>query len=237
MIALLSLLLASLAMGLALRRGWRPLACFSLGTAVLFVGFVAGLALPAAGGVPSGFAAWRRELDVSLTAALGLYRQWGWSEAELARTGRLIRVLFGDAVLGWLLVAAAATLGPAFALLRRAVPGPGGAPVPVRPFSVWQVPDALGWVLVLALGLLIVGTRVPGPFSLAAWNLLVPVGAWYAVGGAAVAAFVLERQKVPRVLRIIMTLTVALLPMLVLFLALVGLFDTWGDWRRLRTLA
>jgi hypothetical protein len=235
MTALLSLLIAFLAMGLALRRGWRPLACFSLGAAVLFGGFAADLLLPGTGGGPAGFTAWRREFDASLDATLVLYRQWGWDEADLQRTARLIRFLFGDAIFGWLAVAAAATAAPAFALLRRAVAGPGGERVAVRAFSAWTVPDALGWALVAALGLLIVGSRVPGPYGVVAWNLLVVLGAWYFLGGLTVAAFLLERQKVPRVLQVLMLLAVALLPMLVLLLALVGLFDTWGDWRRLRT--
>jgi hypothetical protein len=237
MTALLSLLIAFLAMGLALRRGWRPLACFSLGTVVLFGGFTADLLLPGTVGGPTGFTIWRREFDTSLEATLALYRQWGWEEPVLQRTGRLIRFLFGDAIFGWLAVAAAATAGPAFALLRRAVRGPDGERVAVRPFTAWVVPDALGWVLIAALGLLIAGLRLPGPYAPVAWNLLVVLGAWYFLGGLTVAAFLLERQKVPRVLQVMMLLAVAFLPLLVLLLALVGLFDTWGDWRRLRKLA
>ena len=133
-------------------------------------------------------------------------------------------------------MAATATAGFGYGLVRRLVTVPGAGPVPQRSFGSWVVPDGFIWPLLGALGLLLLGSHVSGPYTLVAWNALVFIGSIYFYGGLTVAAFLLERRKAPRIFLIGLLLAVAVLPMLAALLAVVGVFDTWWDWRRLRTL-
>jgi len=222
------------AIWLGLRRGWRPLACVSLGGAVLLAVLAGGLVAAGIGTGQNLWQTWRQEFNSSLTASIDLYRRLGWEEAELQRTVRLIRFVFLDAIFGWIAVATAGLSFLSYLIQRQIAPGLPGAKIALRPFNAWVIPDVLIWFLLAALGLLLVGSRVPGWYSLTAWNLLVALGNMYFLGGVAIAAFFMERRKVPRVVQMLLLLAVGLMPMLMVVVALIGVFDTWWDWRHLK---
>lgn len=229
-------LIAGAAIGWGLRRGWRPWVCVGVGAIALLAVIGGGLAWLGAETGRSPVQAWHQEFDRSLTISLEVYRNLGWEEAELQRTARIVRFLFVDAAFGWMIVIAAGVSFILFLILRRIVSQWPGSRIEMRPFSAWVVPDHLIWLLLAALSMILLGSRLPDGFSAAAWNVLVVLGNAYFLGGVTVAVFFMEKRKVARAFQILFLLAVGLLPMLAALLILVGVFDTWWDWRRVKTL-
>jgi uncharacterized protein YybS (DUF2232 family) len=115
----------------------------------------------------------------------------------------------------------------AWTWLHRLASHPIGPPP--APFAAFQFSDQLvwGWVVGLSLCLL----PLPPGWSIAGANVLLVVGVLYAVRGLAV--FSAGSTRVPG--SVIATLTVIamfLLPFVVGGLTLLGLADTWLDFRR-----
>lgn len=128
---------------------------------------------------------------------------------------------------GLLAVAAIAGLRLAWAWYHRLAARPlGSPPAPFRSFGfndqlVW------GWVAAMALAL------VPGPepWRLVGANLLVVLGVLYAARGLAVVAAQSRGIALP-VAAVLVLISVFLLPFVVGGLTLLGLADTWLDFRR-----
>jgi predicted membrane protein DUF2232 len=128
---------------------------------------------------------------------------------------------------GLLALAAIAGLRLAWAWYHRIADRPIGAPP--APFSAFGFSDQLvwGWVIGLAMAL------VPQPASirLIGANILLVWTALYATRGMAV--FVTGARRTPRsVLTALALVTLVLLPFVLCGLTMVGLADTWLDFRR-----
>jgi hypothetical protein len=126
-----------------------------------------------------------------------------------------------------LALAAIAGVRLAWAWYHRIADRPVGAPP--QPFSAFCFSDQLiwGWVIGLALVL------VPEPASLrpAGANIVLVWTALYATRGLAV--FVAgARRTPPSVLTALALVTLVLLPFVLCGLTVVGLADTWLDFRR-----
>jgi hypothetical protein len=128
---------------------------------------------------------------------------------------------------GLLALAAIAGLRLAWAWYHRIADRPVGAP-PV-PFPGFGFNDQLiwGWVLGLALALL----SEPSWAPVAGANVLLVWGALYATRGLAVVTF-FGRRTPPVVLVALGLITVVMLPFVLGGLTIVGLADTWLDFRR-----
>jgi len=68
---------------------------------------------------------------------------------------------------------------------------------------------------------------------LTAMNLLLIVGAFYFAQGLAVIAFFFHKNNVPRFLRGITYILIVFQQIFTLLVVGLGLFDLWGDFRRL----
>jgi hypothetical protein len=128
---------------------------------------------------------------------------------------------------GLLALAAIAGLRLAWAWYHRIADRPLGAPP--APFSAFGFSDQLvwGWVIGLATAL------APGsaPIRLIGANTLLVWSALYAMRGLAV--FVAGARRTPKsVLTVLALVTAVLLPFVVCGLTMVGLADTWLDFRR-----
>ena len=95
----------------------------------------------------------------------------------------------------------------------------------------WKAPDALVW------GLIVCGFMVfiPGfdALKLIAVNLLLVVVACYFFQGLAIVAYFFHKNNVPRIFRGVIYLFIAFQQICTLLVAGLGLFDLWGDFRRL----
>jgi len=128
---------------------------------------------------------------------------------------------------GLLAIAGIAGLRLAWAWYHRLAARPLGAPP--APFRAFAFSDQLVWALVAALGLALV--PVAEPWRLVGANLLLVLGTLYAVRGLAV--FLAQSGRVTGpVGGVLAVIAMFLLPFVVGGLTLLGLADTWLDFRR-----
>ena len=149
----------------------------------------------------------------------------GWS--ELSRQMSLMADTVSLLYPGLLALAAIAGLRLAWAWYHRIADRPVG--VPPVPFPDFGFSDQLvwGWVVGLALALVPEASWA----QVAGANVLLVWGALYAMRGLAVLV-ALGRRTPPAVLVAVAMVTVILLPFVLGGLMIVGLADTWLDFRR-----
>jgi hypothetical protein len=128
---------------------------------------------------------------------------------------------------GLLALAAIAGLRLAWAWYHRIAARPIGAPP--APFPAFGFSDQLIWGWVVGLGLALLPE--PAWARVAGANILLVWGALYATRGMAVA--VTAGRRTPAVVLVALAMvTVVLLPFVLGGLTIVGLADTWVDFRR-----
>lgn len=128
---------------------------------------------------------------------------------------------------GLLALAAIAGLRLAWAWYHRLAARPLGSPP--APFQSFGFNDQLVWGWVAALTLALV--PVPEPWRLVGANLLLVLGVLYAVRGLAVVT-AQSRGVAGPVRAVLAVISLFLLPFVVGGLTLLGLADTWLDFRR-----
>lgn len=93
--------------------------------------------------------------------------------------------------------------------------------------------ESIRWPLALSVAFVLGGALVVvPPLRSFAYNLLLLVGFFYALQGLAVVAYYAHRLAGPPILRVGLVVLVLLNPWAKEILALLGLFDTWFDFRR-----
>jgi len=115
--------------------------------------------------------------------------------------------------------------------LRRRFPERRGEWFALESFRDWKGPEPLVWALI-ACGFALF-FPVPALARLIAMNLLLLVGAFYFAQGLAVIAFFFHKNNVPRFLRGITYILIVFQQIFTLMVVGLGLFDLWGDFRRL----
>ena len=100
-----------------------------------------------------------------------------------------------------------------------------------EPFERWKAPEKMVWGLIVAgFGSLFAS----GTPQTAAVNCLLVMVVVYFFQGLSIGIFYLNKYRVPLLLKGILYILVVIQQLLVLMLAVVGLFDQWFDFRRLR---
>lgn len=102
----------------------------------------------------------------------------------------------------------------------------------VATFREWKCPEQLVWALI-ACGF---AFFVPGnePLTIVAANVLLVIGVCYFIQGLAIVAFFFHKNNVPRFLRSATYILIIFQQVFTLLVAALGLFDLWGDFRRLK---
>ena len=96
----------------------------------------------------------------------------------------------------------------------------------------WKGPEPLVWGLICCgFALFVPGLEA---VRLVALNLLLVIGACYFGQGLAVIAYFFDKNKVPRFLRGMTYVLIIFQQIFTLLVVGLGLFDLWGDFRRLR---
>ncbi len=178
--------------------------------------------------------------DATIQETSGQYLRW--AEEQTGRFANLGDEERRNVLEAWAIVAhrlargavgigAAIWLGVAtvvYAALRTLAPAPGKLRPSLARFAPW---DGLVWVLICALGLVIVDMGKPGTIG---WNLLFFTSGVYWVRGLGVMDHSLARRGAVLPLRAVASGALVLASLYILFLpvAAVGLFDTWFDFRR-----
>lgn len=172
----------------------------------------------------------RSVIEKSITQGLDALKSSGMPEKDMAaiREGirdlqRVIVTVYPAMILVWI------TFVTGFNLLilsqiRDRLP----TPPELGRLARFRNPDHLVWVLIAAgFSLLVDHPLVHG----VALNVLIVVCTAYFVQGIAVVTGIFDRFSVPPIMRSILYFIVILQPYLVLGLAILGIFDIWGDFR------
>jgi hypothetical protein len=88
-----------------------------------------------------------------------------------------------------------------------------------------------GWIAWGSVGMVVAAMFAGGGVSEVAWNMVLPMFVLFTMVGVAVLHTAIAYSKAKRVLLILMYFTMLFIPHVLLLIAVVGLTDTWIDWR------
>jgi uncharacterized protein YybS (DUF2232 family) len=207
------------------------------------VAAVAGAVFAAAGGLLVYlFGSWTtmtRELHESMmqhmTSALGAYEKMGLSKDSLdllrEQIPQIAQTLF-QLLPGLIFLSLAFTVLVNLLLLCRRFPERRAEWLSLDHLRDWKGPEPLVWGLI-ASGFVLLA---PGLDMLngIALNVLLVIAACYFAQGLAIIAFFFHKNNVPRFLRGITYVLIVFQQIFTLMVVGLGLFDLWGDFRRLK---
>lgn len=170
-------------------------------------------------------------INSSTEQAVAIYSKQGLSPEDLElftqgirQAGSLIAQIFPALALVALGTIAALNMSVIIRLRAKRLPE---IPEPEQ-FLSFRNPDMLVWVVIAAGFALLIPAADVGRAGL---NVLVVCGFIYFLQGLAVVLAFFKRISVPSLARIIFWLVLAFQPYLVLAIAILGLFDIWGNFR------
>jgi uncharacterized protein YybS (DUF2232 family) len=102
----------------------------------------------------------------------------------------------------------------------------------IETFREWKCPETLVWALIACGFALFVPAS--GTVTIVALNVLLVTGVCYFLQGLAIVAYFFHKNNVPRFLRGATYILIIFQQMFTLLVAALGLFDLWGDFRRLK---
>src|SRR5882724_50552 len=102
----------------------------------------------------------------------------------------------------------------------------------VATFREWKCPEQLVWALIACgFAFFVPANEV---VTIVALNVLLVTGVCYFIQGLAIVAFFFHKNNVPRFLRSATYILIIFQQIFTLLVAALGLFDLWGDFRRLK---
>lgn len=234
---LLFLSVTGFLLAFGLRQQRDPVEVILVGGIILTVGLVAWLLLGLVlSGQPlaSGLDYWLHQIRQQLSSELSsLPNGLDDREAFLNWVETFIRMVWPASLMIYSVLGTGINYGISYWVLRRW----GVVLANWRPFSRWRLSWGYSWGMIGGLGALLLSDIAGDVFHrtlvTTGLNLTLVFSVIFLIQGMAVAWFWLEKAKVARGLRwglmVLGLLTVWLPPAL----TLLGLFDTWFDWRKL----
>jgi uncharacterized protein YybS (DUF2232 family) len=177
----------------------------------------------------------RASLTHHLTAALRVHEKMGFPQDSMdvikermpVITETLLQVLPGLVFVSLSLIVLVNVL-----LLCRRFPDRRGAWLGVEDLREWNAPEPLVWGLIACgFSLFIPGLEF---FQTVAVNILLVIAACYFFQGLAVVAYFFHKSRVPYFLRMVTYVLIIFQQIFTLLVMGLGLFDLWGDFRRLK---
>jgi len=209
---------------------------------LLVTGVAAGMLAAAAGVSLHFYGSWgamiqefRASLNDNLTAALRVHEKMGFPQESL----NLFREKIPDVVEqmlnilpGLLFVSLCLVVLLNVLFLWRRFPDRRTQWLSITTFREWKCPEPLVWALI-ACGF---AFFVPAneAVTIVALNVLLVTGVCYFIQGLAIVAFFFHKNNVPRFLRSATYILIIFQQIFTLLVAALGLFDLWGDFRRLK---
>jgi uncharacterized protein YybS (DUF2232 family) len=213
----------------AIRCEWDPEPSVAAGVLAMLMGSLAGLFVLSRNGAPIDYL--MEHLDLALQEALGFYSKMGLPPEEVGRlstSAEHVRRFLIATSPGLFIAAALLTTFTNYFLARNGLSRAstaGGA----APGFAWNLPDWLVWLFIGAATLFLSGLPVVKEVGL---NGLIIMLTLYFLQGLAIAAFWIQRLKLPPLVGILGVVLLLLQPLLLLILTGVGLFDIWFVFRR-----
>jgi uncharacterized protein YybS (DUF2232 family) len=206
-----------------------------VGIAAAVTTMTAGLMLYFYGSWAAMFRDLRETLTQQLASAVRMQEKMGLPQAGLEKlqeqTPQLIGIML-QVLPALLFLSFAFIVLINILYLGRRFPERRGQWFTIHFLREWKGPEMLVWGLI-ACGFALF---VPGPGWLwaVALNLLLVISACYFAQGLAVIAFFFHKNNVPRFLRGLTYVLIVFQQIFTLLVVGLGLFDLWGDFRRLR---
>jgi uncharacterized protein YybS (DUF2232 family) len=170
-----------------------------------------------------------------LNAAAGVHDRMGFPQESLdmlrERGPRIVEMIVQVAPALLFLGVALIVLVNALLLCRR-FPERRAQWVDLANLREWKGPEWLVWGLIVCGFVLFVPTA--SAIRLIAINLLLVIGAFYFAQGLAIVGYFFDKNNVPRFLRWLTYVLIGFEQIFTLLIVGLGLFDLWGDFRRLR---
>jgi uncharacterized protein YybS (DUF2232 family) len=169
-------------------------------------------------------------INYSITQTASLYEKSGLTGEELQTLQQGMKdagALIGRVYPALVLVGIGAIAGLNLLVLAR-LAARLNKPLSIGDFRKFRNPDQLIWVVIVAgFALLFKSAEV----ATAALNVLVVTLSLYALQGLAIITHLFGRFVVPRFVRVIFYVLLVLQPYLTVAVALLGIFDLWGNFR------
>ena len=169
-------------------------------------------------------------VNTSISQVGTLYEQMGIKGDELKALQQGMQqagTLIGRVYPALLVVSLAFIVGLNLVVLTKFSARLPGLPT-LGDFKSFKNPEQLVWVLIAAgFAMLVPNQQV----ATAALNVLIVTVSLYFIQGMAVIGHFFTRFAVPKLVRVIFYVLLALQPYLVVAIAALGLFDIWGDFR------
>ena len=175
-----------------------------------------------------------RSLDENLMAALRVHEKMGFPKESLdllkERIPQVVQTTL-QFLPGLLFVGLALTVLVNIVFLCRRFPARRAQWLSAENFREWKGPEPMVWGLI-ACGFVLF---IPGLqfLRIFAFNILLVIGAAYFIQGLAIIAYFFHKNNVPRFLRGLTYVLIAFEQIFTLLVVGLGLFDLWGDFRRL----
>lgn len=204
------------------------------GVATAMLALTAGLSLYFFGSWGAMFRDFRQGMVQQLDAAMRMQEKIGFSQESLAmlkeRAPQIVDMML-EILPALLLLSFAFIVLINILYLGRRFPERRGQWFTLAQLREWKGPEALVWGLV-ACGFSLFITDL-GVLRVVALNLLLVIGAFYFAQGLAVIGFFFHKNNVPRFLRGLTYVLIVFQQIFTLLVVGIGLFDLWGDFRRL----
>jgi uncharacterized protein YybS (DUF2232 family) len=177
----------------------------------------------------------RSNLLQHLTAAARLYEQMGFPQESLdllqERTPQIVEMML-QLLPGLVFVSIGLVVLANVLLLCRRFPDRRAQWISVANLREWNGPEPMVWGLI-ACGFVLV---IPGLEVVHPWaaNVLLVIAACYFAQGLSIIAYFFHKNNVPRFLRAVTYVLIAFEQIFTVLVVGLGLFDLWGDFRRLK---
>lgn len=99
-------------------------------------------------------------------------------------------------------------------------------------FRLWQLPDKLIWLVIVSAGLAFVPSDMLRPIAV---NLIIVLSTIYSFQGFAICVFFMNKWNVPILFRSFLYVMLVFQQVGSIILLILGIFDTWVDFRKLTT--
>lgn len=169
-------------------------------------------------------------IHASARRAVDVYTKSGVTGKDLAALKRAMEQvarLLAVAYPSLLVVFLGAVAGINVLLVRR-LGHRWGIALPGSDFAAFRLPEPIVWLVIAAGFSLFVPSEA---VHLVSYNLLTVLGALYFIQGLAVVVALFGRFALPAFARYILYLLIGIQPYLIIAVAVLGLFDIWGDFR------
>jgi uncharacterized protein YybS (DUF2232 family) len=177
----------------------------------------------------------RESLMYQLTAAMRVHEKMGFPQDSLElvreRAPQIVETLL-QLLPALFFVSLSVIVLINVLLLCRRFPERRSEWLSVGNLREWKGPEPMVWALIVSgFALFIPGIEWLRTFAV---NVLVVIGACYFAQGLAIIGYFFHKNNVPRFLRGVTYLLIFLQQIFTLLVVGLGLFDLWGDFRRLR---